>query len=141
MGDRFYRAQLAAIGTCPGSTKKRRSRMAWTDEKREQAVAEYLAAEPTPETSADILKEVADSLGETVNGVRRILQIAEVYVAKLPAKASAKAEGGAKRTSKQESLAALTNAITAVGGTVDEEIINKLTGKAAQYFADILASK
>ncbi len=88
MGDRFYRQQLAATGNCPGAkiTQLRRKRkMAWDDDKKAQAVSMYEAADPTPETSMEIVKDIADELEESPNGVRMILTKAGVYVKKAPA--------------------------------------------------------
>ena len=63
MGDRFYQQQLDKFGTCPGYTgTKRRRKVAWTDEAKEEAVSMYTAAEPTPETSMEVVKEIADEL-------------------------------------------------------------------------------
>ena len=42
MGDRFYQAQIQATGTCPGApltTNRRKRKMAWTDEKKAEAVS------------------------------------------------------------------------------------------------------
>ena len=47
--------------------------MAWTDESKEQAVEMYTAEEPTPDNSMEIVKMVAEELGESPNGVRMIL--------------------------------------------------------------------
>ena len=46
--------------------------MAWTDESKQQAVEMYQEAEPTPETSMEIVKDIADELGESPNGVHDI---------------------------------------------------------------------
>jgi hypothetical protein len=145
MGDRFYLSQLAATGTCPGAklTQLRRKRkMAWDDDKKAQAVAMYEAAEPTPETSMEIVKSIADELEESPNGVRMILTKAGVYVKKSPASAGGKttASGGSGggRVSKAAAQDALIAAINDAGQSVDEEIISKLTGKAAQYFTTVL---
>jgi len=144
MGDRFYLSQLAATGTCPGAklTQLRRKRkMAWDDDKKAQAVAMYEAAEPTPETSMEIVKGIADELEESPNGVRMILTKAGVYVKKSPASAGGKttANGGSGgRVSKAAAQDALIAAINDAGQSVDEEIISKLTGKAAQYFTTVL---
>ena len=143
MGDRFYLSQLAATGTCPGAklTQLRRKRkMAWDDDKKAQAVAMYEAAEPTPETSMEIVKGIADELEESPNGVRMILTKAGVYVKKSPASAGGKttASGGSGRVSKAAAQDALIAAINDAGQSVDEEIISKLTGKAAQYFTTVL---
>ena len=67
MGDRFYLSQLQATGNCPGasiSQTKRKRKMAWTDESKAEAIAMYQEAQPTPETSMEIVKQIADELGE-----------------------------------------------------------------------------
>jgi enolase len=114
--------------------------MAWTDEKRAKAVELYLAQSPTAETSVSILGEVAEELEETMNSVRAILSKAGVYVKKeaAPSKTKAAASGDkAPRVSKEAAIAALREALEAAGKEVDEEIISKLTGKAAVYFASL----
>ena len=70
MGDRFYTQQLQALGNCPGNKNpNRRSRkVAWDDDKKAEAVRLYEAAEPTPETSMEIVKDVAEELDESPNG-------------------------------------------------------------------------
>ena len=64
MGDRFYQQQLEATGQAPGlkNTNRRKRRMAWDDDKKAQAVSMYEEQEPTPETSMEIVKEIADEL-------------------------------------------------------------------------------
>jgi transposase-like protein len=112
----------------------------WTDELKAQVVKDYLSQSPTQENSMDIVKDIADELGKTANGVRMILSKAGVYVTKgTPAKKEGgekKATGGT-RVSKESAQAALIAAIEAAGKEVDEEIISKLTGKAAQYFTGL----
>ena len=116
--------------------------MAWTDEKKAEAVTMYEERDPTPETSMEIVKEIADEIDESPNGVRMILTKAGVYVKKT---ATAKASGGAAttgtRVSKAAAQEALTAAISDAGKSVDEEIISKLTGKAAQYFTTLLSNE
>ena len=143
MGDRFYTQQLAYLGDCPGnkSTKKHRKRkMAWTDEKKAEAVEMYENQDPTPETSMEIVKEIAEELEESPNGVRMILTKAGVYIKKTAAKAAAASGGstGGTRISKAAAIETLTSAITDAGREVDEEILSKLTGKAAVYFTTLL---
>jgi hypothetical protein len=124
----------------PESLKnKRRRRMAWTDESKQEAVEMYVEQEPTPETSMEIVKDIADHLGESPNGVRMILTKAGVYVKKTPATGAAKSSGGGSaRVSKADAAAALTSALTDAGQEVDADIIDKLTGKASVYFTGIL---
>lgn len=117
--------------------------MAWTDEKKARAVKLYTEANPTAENSTEIVKEVAEALEETPNGVRMILSKAEVYIKQATksatAAASAKTEGDKpKRVSKADSISALTQLIEAQGITADNEILEKLTGKQAVYFTDLL---
>ena len=130
MGDRFYFQQQ----------QRGKRRMAWDDDKKAQAVEMYEAQEPTPETSMEIVKEIADELNESPNGVRMILTKAGVYVKKAPATGNGGGtSSGGTRVSKQAAQDALTAAITDKGLSVDEDIISKLTGKAAQYFTGLLA--
>jgi len=138
MGDRYYNQMLDKVGTCPGYTgTKRRRRVAWTDESKAEAVELYTAEDPTPETSMEVVKDIADMLGESPNGVRMILTRAGVYVKKSPASGSAKSTGGG-RVSKADAQEALSSALSDAGMEVDESIINKLTGKAAVYLTGIV---
>ena len=132
-----------ATGWCHGMPEslrhKRRRRMAWTDESKQEAVDMYVEGEPTPETSMEIVKDIADHLGESPNGVRMILTKAGVYVKKTPATGAAKSSGGGSaRVSKADAAAALTSALTDAGQEVDADIIDKLTGKASVYFTGVL---
>jgi hypothetical protein len=119
--------------------------MAWTDEQKQQAIEAYKAAEPTPETSTEIIKDIAEDMEQTANGVRMILVQAGVYVKK-DATAQSPSKGGkattgdkTPRVSKESQIADLKAAIEAKGAEVDEEILSKLTGKAAAYFTKVLA--
>ena len=143
MSDRFYNQMREKTGWCPGMPEalihKRRRRMAWTDESKAQAVEMYTDAEPTPETSMEIVKDIAEELGESPNGVRMILTKAGVYVKKSPAASSSKSStGGGTRVSKADAAEALTAAISDAGQEIDEDIISKLTGKAAVYFTGVI---
>ena len=118
--------------------------MAWTDELKAQAQEIYLAGEPTPENSTELIKDIAEQLEQSPNGVRMVLVQAGVYVKKeagaaAPGKTTAKKDGeGAKRVSKEDQIAELKEAIEAKGIEVDMDILGKLTGKAAAYFAKVL---
>ena len=145
MGDRFYLSQLAATGSCPGAklTQLRRKRkMAWTDEKKAEVIEAYEASNPTPETSMEIVKEIAEEFDESPNGVRMVLTKAGVYVKKAPASGGSKpaSNGRSGRVSKAAAIESLSAAITDAGQEVDEEIISKLTGKAAVYFAGLISA-
>lgn len=118
--------------------------MAWTDEQKQEAIEAYKAAEPTPETSTEIIKDIAEDMEQTANGVRMILVQAGVYVKKdataTPSKGGKPSTGDkAPRVSKESQIADLKAAIVAKGAEVDDEILSKLTGKAATYFTKVLA--
>lgn len=119
--------------------------MAWDDDKKAKAIELYQEANPTPENSMEIVAEVADQLGETVNGVRMILSRAGVYVKKEDSKSSG-GESKSKttkstgtRVTKEDAQNQLIAALEAAGKEVDNDIISKLTGKAAIYFAGLFA--
>ena len=108
----------------------------WTDESRAALVAAYLAKDPTGDTSTEILKEICGDFDATVNGARRILYNADVYVKKEVA-ASTTTSTAAKE-SKADSVARLNTVIESHGLVPDDTIISKLTGKAAAYLADTI---
>lgn len=108
----------------------------WTDELKEEAVSLYLKGKPTPDNSMDIVGEVAEQMGFSPNSVRMILSKAGVYVTKSQAAKTEKKAAGT-RVSKESAHAALIEKLEAAGKEVNEEIISKLTGKAASYFASL----
>ena len=142
MGDRFYQQQLQTLGDCPGNKNpnKRKRKVAWDDDKKAQAVSMYEEAEPTPETSMEIVKDIAEELDESPNGVRMILTKAGVYVKKTPAAKSSGSSngGGGTRVSKAAAAEALIAALGDAGQEAEEEIIAKLTGKASQYVTKVI---
>ena len=118
--------------------------MAWTEDQKNEAIKAYEDGKPTPENSTELIKEIAENMEQSANGVRMVLVQAGVYVKKEAAtggtsKGGEKAEG-TKRVSKESQIAELTAAIEAKGATVDTEILSKLTGKAAAYFTAVLAA-
>ena len=142
MSDRFYLQMREATGWCPGLPEiyktKRRRKVAWTDEAKAQAVEMYTVEEPTPENSMEIVKDIAEQLEESPNGVRMILTKAGVYVRKTPARSSSNGSSGGGRVSVAGAQSDLTSALTDAGQEVDAAIISKLTGKAAVYFTGIV---
>lgn len=113
----------------------------WTDELKQEVIAAYEEREPTPENTMEIVKEVADQFDKTPNGVRMVLTRAGVYVKKTVASGGGKSSGstgGAKRVNKAEAIDALKAKITAANQDVDNDICDRLTGKAAVYFTGIL---
>jgi len=117
----------------------------WSEEQKAQVIQEYQDAEPTPATSTEIVKDIAERMEQSPNGVRMVLVQAGVYLKKEAGKAEGKTavskDGTSKapRVSKESSIAALAAAIEAKGLTVDTEILEKLTGKAAVYFTGLMA--
>lgn len=115
----------------------------WTDELRAEVVAEYEAANPTAENTMEIVAEIAEKHELSVNGVRMALSKAGVYIKKETGSASAapkaKKEGTSTRISKDDAINALRTTLEDKGLDVDEEIITKLTGKAAVYFNTLIA--
>jgi hypothetical protein len=142
LGERFYLAQLQATGSCclQPNPNKRRKRMPWDDEKKAQAISLYEAENPTPETSIEVVKAVAEELEETVNGVRMILTKAGVYIKKAAAPAKTGGATGGSRVSKEDAQSTLKAAISDAGQNVDDDIIVKLTGKAAVYLAGVISA-
>lgn len=124
--------------------------MAWTDEKKAQLVAkyeeimrtEYQTDAQRAAASVEVVAELAEEFGETVNGTRMVLIKANVYIKKGAGETGteAKAKAGAStRVSKADAAQALRNAIGAIDpALVDDEIIDKLTGKAAAYFTSLI---
>ena len=112
--------------------------MAWDDTKKDLVIEAYQNADPTPETSVEIVKDIAEDHDESPNGVRMILTKAGVYIKKTT---SATSNGnGTPRVSKAQAQEELTAALTSVGQIADEDIISKLTGKAAKYFAGVITA-
>ena len=116
--------------------------MAWDDDKKAAVIAAYEEQNPTPENSMEIVKEIADEYEESPNGVRMILSKAGVYVKKTPAAngSGTSSSGRSSRVSKAAAQEALVAALTDVGAEIDNDIVEKLTGKAAQYFAGVIGA-
>jgi hypothetical protein len=117
--------------------------MSWDDAKKEKAVKLYTEQKPTPENSVEIVKEVAESLGETPNGVRMILSKAGVYVKSSQttvstSKKDTSGEPKAPKVGKADKMSRLSTAIESAGMVPNTEVIEKLTGKAADYFAQVI---
>ena len=115
---------------------------AWTPELKEQVKQMYLDADPTPETSVEIIKNIAEELEQSPNGVRMVLIQEGVYVKKEASSSSSKSSAskgeGSKRVSKEAAISELRELIEQRGATVDSEILDKLTGKAAVYLTSVI---
>lgn len=114
----------------------------WTPELKEKVKQMYLDADPTPETSVEIIKDIAEELDQSPNGVRMVLVQEGVYVKKEAGASSGKSTSaksdGPKRVSKESAIADLKALIEERGAPVDTEILDKLTGKAAVYLTSVI---
>jgi transposase-like protein len=116
----------------------------WTDELKAKVVQMYQDAEPTPESSTEIIKDIAEEIEASPNGVRMVLVQAKVYVKKEASTGTSKTSGsktsetGTKRVSKESAIADLKAAIEARGAPIDDDILGKLTGKAAVYLLSVI---
>lgn len=113
----------------------------WTPELKDEVVEMYKKAGPTAETSTEIIKNIADEIDMSPNGVRMVLVQAGVYVKKEPGASTGKTKEKSDkpaRVSKESAIAELREAIEAAGKPVDEDILAKLTGKAAVYFLSVI---
>jgi len=114
----------------------------WTDELKASVIEKYEAAEPTPETSTEIIKDIAEEIEMSPNGVRMVLVQAGVYVKKEAGASTSKTKTPAgdkpARVSKESAINDLRQALTDANKPVDEDILSKLTGKAAVYFLSVL---
>lgn len=121
--------------------------MSWTDQKKAQVIQKYtdiMANEhDTDESRAaatvEVVKELAVEFEETTNGVRAILNKDGCYIKKGTAKPTT-VEGTEKapRVNKAEAHQALKDQIEMIDPSlISDEIISKLTGKAALYFSSI----
>jgi hypothetical protein len=112
----------------------------WTDELKATVIEAYTKSGPTAENTMEIVAELAEEYGKTINGIRMILTKAGVYVKKTGGVSTSKEpkEGATKKNSKETLLAELTAVIAEAGQEVNAEIIGRLTGKAAEYFTGII---
>jgi transposase-like protein len=114
----------------------------WSDELKAKVIEMYEGAGPTPESSTEIIKDIAEEIEMSPNGVRMVLVQAGVYVKKeagaTTTKTTKPAGEGTKRVSKEASIAELKQTLEDTNKPVDEDILSKLTGKAAVYFLSIL---
>lgn len=112
----------------------------WTDELKQQVIEAYQALDPTPETTMEAVKTVANDFDKTPNGVRMILSREGVYVKKENTSTASKSStgGATKRVNKAEAINSLKEAIEKAGKEVDHDICDRLTGKAAVYITGLL---
>lgn len=127
----------------------------WNDELRAEAVEMYLERIGEFEeadratNSTEVVKTIADELGFSVNSVRAILQRSktedgeDVYIKATKAPKATAAKSGGKKMSKADAQAELVSALQDLGTEMTDElteVIEKLTGKAAQALAGAIRS-
>lgn len=114
-----------------------------SDDDKQTIIDAYLKASPTPENSMDIVTDLANEHDSSPNSIRMILVNAGVYVKKgVPGKAGktgSSDETKALRKSKQASIDELKEVIESAGQEVNEEILSKFTGKAAEYLIGVIS--
>lgn len=114
-----------------------------TDQLRSEVINAYVETmegypeEERAKVTIEVVAGIAKEFSLTPNSVRVILVDANVYVLKKIEPKAATASGGAStRVNKDHAHKALTAALEAIGvEDVDQEVVTKLTGKAAQYLA------
>jgi len=103
----------------------------------EELVVSYQDADPKPETTAAIVRGLAEDYGLEVNQVKLLLKKEGVLVAAKIVSAPTKSDKPPRRL-KVDCHNDLKAAIRAVGKDVDEDTIGRLTGKAADYFTGVI---
>jgi hypothetical protein len=125
-----------------GLTKLEENMTTWTQELKDEVIKSYTDESPTAETSMEIIKQIAEDTGVTPNGIRMVLVQAGVYVKKEASSGSSSTKAasgeGTKRVSKESQLSALKVALGNAGAPVDEELIEKMTGKLAAYILEVV---
>ena len=86
----------------------------------------------------DGVLSIAEELNESPNGVRMILTRAGVYIKKNPSAGNSAGKTG--RVSKAECHQMLVDAVSSHGGSLDMDIISKISGKAAKHIAEQIVS-
>ena len=116
----------------------------WTPELKAEAISQYVERineflpEDQPSHTLEVIAELAASFGFTKNSMRGVVQQSEHYV-KAAKKAPAVSDKPAtKRPNKAQALAELKAAIADGGAEVNDELIEKLTGIEAVYFAQVI---
>lgn len=113
---------------------------AWEDEEfKEQLKQAYLEQKPTPDTNQEIISQLGIDFEVSPNSIRVFLTKEGIYVKKASADVTPTGDKpSSKRVSKTAVIAELKSVIESKGKPVEDEILDKLTGKAAQYIISIL---
>lgn len=122
----------------------------WTEETKQQMIEEYVNVmhtqfdtdEARSMGTPEVISQLSTKYGHSVNGVRTTLVRAGVYFKAIKTASKPATTGGAggARINKAEAIQDLKNKIAAIDSDlIDDSILEKLTGKAAVYFSNILA--
>lgn len=113
----------------------------WNNEGfKEDLKKAYLESNPTPEANAEILKDLADLFDVSANAIRVFLVRENIYVKQsVEALESAQEVTGTKRVPKEATINKLKKLIEEKGKPIDDAILDKLTGKAAQYIITLIS--
>lgn len=105
-----------------------------------ELIEAYQGMNPTPESNASILADLGVAYDVSPNSIRVFLTKKGVYVkAEAVAAEAAVPATGSKRVPKEATINKLKELIAKKEKPVDDAILDKLTGKAAQYFIGILS--
>jgi len=110
----------------------------WDDALKAEVIEAYQDANPTEENTLEIVADLAEQFEKTQNGIRIVLSRAGVYVKKSVASSAPKKTGTSTRVNKTEAIANFKKAIEDAGKEVDNDICDRLTGKAAVYLTGLL---
>lgn len=112
----------------------------WENEEfKESLTKAYVDMKPTPESNSEILESLGDIYNVSPNSIRVFLTRAGVYVKAEQPTADKPAATGSKRVPKEATINKLKAIITAKGKEVDDSVVDKLTGKAALYWIELLS--
>ena len=115
----------------------------WTPELKAECIAQYaeriqeFLEEDRPNHTLEVIAELATEYNFTKNSMRGVIQQSDVYV-KAAKKEASTDKPATKRPNKAQSLADLKAAIADGGATVNEELLEKLTGIEAVYFTGVI---
>lgn len=104
-----------------------------------ELIKAYQDMQPTPESNSSILEALGNANDISPNSIRVFLTKKGVYVKAEQPSADKPIATGSKRIPKEATITKLKGLIVAKGKEVDETVIDKLTGKAALYFIDLLS--
>ena len=115
----------------------------WTPELKAECIAQYaeriqeFLEEDRPNHTLEVIAELATEYNFTKNSMRGVIQQSDVYV-KAAKKVATTDKPATKRPNKAQALADLKSAISDGGATVNEELLEKLTGIEAVYFTGVI---